>query len=210
MERSLIVVKVMTDKSSDKELILKFQNGQEHAFELLHSRYAGKLYTYLVYQEDRQVAEDLFQDIMIKVQKHLHRFDPGGNYRAWLVKIAVNHLYDHRRRKNRMRRLFIRRAGQSPEIEEGNKFSESDLADTIDVSREFMSREISEILKTAIQKLPEKQREVIHLHYLMDLTFREIAEALACSINTVSARARYALKNLKKILGPVLVDELKG
>jgi len=200
---------MVADTQSDKELIIQFQNGNQTAFETLYNRYCDRLYSFLVYQIGNHTADDLFQDVMMNVQRHLLKFNPDGNFRAWLVKIAINKIRDHHRKTNRMKKIFRVHTNDNPEREDVNELSDPEVTDPGDVALDFVNSEISKILNTAIQKLPEKQREVVNLHYLMDLSFREIAEVLNCSINTISARARYGLRNIKKILGPKLVNELK-
>jgi RNA polymerase sigma-70 factor (ECF subfamily) len=193
----------------DKNLIIRIQNGDSKAFEMLYNRYADRLYSFLLYQVGKHMADDLFQDVMIKVQRHLLKFNPDGNFRAWLIKIAINKIRDHHRKINRMKKIFRLHTNDGSESEIVHDVSEMEVTDSIDVPQELVNSEISAILTTVIQKLPENQREVVNLHYLMELSFREIAEILDCSINTIAARARYGLKNIKKILGLKLVNELK-
>jgi RNA polymerase sigma-70 factor (ECF subfamily) len=203
------VALVMVETQSDKEIIAQYQSGDTHAFEALYSRHGDRLYSFLVYQVGKTLADDLFQDIMVIIQKHLFRFNPDGNFQAWSGKIALNKIRDHQRRKNRMKKLFTSSSRENHAMDIIDHTTEIDSNNTNDASLEYEETEISHILGEAINRLRNDQREVVNLHYIMGLTFREIAEILECSINTISARARYGLNNIRKILGPKLVDELK-
>ena len=206
------IIEVMAEKSkthrSDKELLVEFRNGSRNAFDTLYNRYKDRLYTLVLNQVgDNNTADDIFQDVMIKAHKHLHKFDPEGNLGAWLAKIAINRIRDQQRKKNRLKKIFMIDTKQNLNNENEDYFSGIESHQNIEL--EFSGRESSAIINMAIKELPLKQREVVNLHYLMGLTFREIAEITNCSINTISARARYALNNIEKILGPQLVEELK-
>jgi RNA polymerase sigma-70 factor (ECF subfamily) len=203
------MVEVMVESPNDKELILQFQNGNRNAFDKLYGRYGDILYSLIVYQIGNHAADDLFQDIVINVQKYLVKFNPDGNFRAWLIKIAINKIHDFRRKENRMKKLFKFNSNHHPDGEDQNDMARFEFTEAADASLKYIENETSTILHAAIQKLPEKQREVVNLHYVIGLTFKEIAEVLECSINTISARARYGLINIRKILGVKLVNELK-
>ena len=192
-------MKIVETEKTDQALAAEFLAGDKTAFEILYNRYKDGLYTLVLYQtEDRVAAADLFQDITIKFYKNLDKFQQGENLKAWLTTIALNSIRDYWRKKNRFKKLFKFKNEFNPN--QDDVFMEEDFASNVNIEKEIMDNEFSEQLKKTIRKLPETQREVVHLHYIMDMTFREIAAILDCSINTVSARVRYALKNIKKTL----------
>jgi len=189
---------VKTEKT-DQVLAAEFLAGNETAFEILYERYKDGLYTLVLYQtKDSAAADDLFQDITIKLYKNLDKFQQGENLKAWLATIAINSIRDYWRKKNRFKKIF--RFRNEFTINKDDVFMEEDFASNVNIEKELMDKEFSELLRKTIRKLPELQREVVHLHYIMDMTFREIASILDCSINTISARARYALKSIKRML----------
>lgn len=192
-------MKIVETKKTDQALVAEFLSGDETAFMILYGRYREKLYTLVLYQtDDSAVADDLFQDITIKFHENLDKFQHGENLKAWLTTMAINSIRDYWRKKNRFKKLF--KFKNEFTTDRDDVFIEEDFASDVNIEKEFMDREFSELLGKTIRKLSRPQREVIHLHYLMDMTFREIASILDCSINTISARAHYALKNIKRML----------
>ena len=198
-------MKIVKTEKNDQVLVAEFLAGDETAFEILYNRYKDGLYTLVLYQtEGGGAAADLFQDITMKFYKNLDKFQQGENLKAWLVTIANNSIRDYWRKKNRFKKLF--RFKNEFTTNHDDVFTEEDFASNVNIEKELMDKEFSELLRKIIRKLPVPQREVVHLHYIMDMTFREIASILDCSINTVSARARYALKNIKR----TLITQMQG
>jgi RNA polymerase sigma-70 factor (ECF subfamily) len=197
-------LKIVEAGKTDQALAAEFLAGDETAFEILYNRYKDGLYTLVLYQTGDSAAADLFQDITIKFYKNLDKFQQGENLKAWLATIALNSIRDHWRKKNRFKKLF--KFKNEFVQNQDDAFMEEDFASNVNIEKELVDKEFSELLKKTIRKLPEPQREVLHLHYLMEMTFREIASILDCSINTVSARARYALKNIKR----TLITQMQG
>ncbi len=198
-------MKIVKTEKNDQVLVAEFLAGDETAFEILYNRYKDGLYTLVLYQtEGGGAAADLFQDITMKFYKNLDKFQQGENLKAWLVTIANNSIRDYWRKKKRFKNIF--RFKNEFTTNQDDVFIEEDFASNINIEKELMDKEFSELLRKIIRKLPEPQREVVYLHYIMDMTFREIASILDCSINTVSARARYALKNIKR----TLITQMQG
>ncbi|MCD4773402.1 MAG: sigma-70 family RNA polymerase sigma factor [Bacteroidales bacterium] len=192
-------MEIVETKKTDQTLVANFLSGDETAFEILYKRYKERIYTLVLYQtDDSAVAADLFQDISIKFYKNLDKFQHGENLKAWLTTMAINSIRDYWRKKNRFKKLF--RYKNEFTTDQDDVFIEEEFASDVDIEKEFIDKEFSELLGKTIRKLSEPQREVIHLHYIMDMTFREIASILDCSINTVSSRARYALIKIKRDL----------
>ena len=192
-------MEIVETKKTDQTLVANFLSGDETAFEILYKRYKERIYTLVLYQtDDSTVAADLFQDISIKFYKNLDKFQHGENLKAWLTTMAINSIRDYWRKKNRFKKLF--RYKNEFTTDQDDVFIKEEFASDVDIEKEFIDKEFSELLGKTIRKLSEPQREVIHLHYIMDMTFREIASILDCSINTVSSRARYALIKIKRDL----------
>ena len=192
-------MEIVETKKTDQTLVANFLSGDETAFEILYKRYKERIYTLVLYQtDDSAVAADLFQDISIKFYKNLDKFQHGENLKAWLTTMAINSIRDYWRKKNRFKKLF--RYKNEFTTDQDDVFIEEEFASDVDIEKEFIDKEFSELLGKTCRKLSEPQREVIHLHYIMDMTFREIASILDCSINTVSSRARYALIKIKRDL----------
>ncbi|MFN8353897.1 MAG: RNA polymerase sigma factor [Spirosomataceae bacterium] len=180
---------------SDSELISLYIRGNERAFEHLVNRYKSKVYTtiYLIVK-DTYIAEDLMQDTFIKAVETLKsgRYNEEGKFLPWIIRIAHNLAIDYFRRDKRY-----------PEVvfEDGSSvFNTLDFAED---SYEGMQikHETHEHLRELIKRLPDPQREVLVMRHYEDMSFQEIADATGVSINTALGRMRYALINLRKMMG---------
>ena len=179
-------------KLNDKDLVKGFIKGNDRYFEVLLSRYKSKVFTtiYLIVK-DRFVAEDLFQDVMIKVVRMIRKgkYNEEGKFLPWVVRIARNLAIDHFRK---IQRNPLQRESEDYDIFHAAK------ADT-NAEQEIIKQENVRYIRELIQQLPDKQREVLVMRSYADLSFKEIAEITDVSINTALGRMRYALLNLKRL-----------
>jgi len=181
-------------KLNDRELIQQFIAGNDPCFEVLLKKYKTKVFTtiYLIVK-DRSIAEDLFQDVMIKVVKVLRsgKYDEKGKFLPWMVRIARNLAIDHFRK---MQRTPIQR--------ETEEFSLFDCLHRVEDSaeEEIIRQENARYIRKMIQQLPDKQREVLIMRTYANMSFKEIASLTNVSINTALGRMRYALLNLRKMI----------
>ncbi|WP_226389708.1 RNA polymerase sigma factor [Penaeicola halotolerans] len=179
-------------KPSDSELISQFRKGNEEAFALIVNKYKAKVFTsvYLIVK-DKDVAEDLIQEVFIKVIKTVRsdRYNEEGKFQPWLMRIAHNLAIDHFRKNKRYPTIVL---------EDG-----SSLFDKVEFSEESyesvqIKNETHEKLRQLIDDLPETQKQVLIMRHYMDMSFQEIADQTGVSINTALGRMRYALINLRK------------
>lgn len=168
-------------------------------FDMIYRNYANLLFTYLFHQTpNRDTAEDLFQEVMLKIFNNLSHYKPTGSLKTWLIVIARNHLLDYHRRQNRWKKIFSFKEVVS---EKGDASDPENVIPFENPTTVLEDNEVAAQLARAIRKLPDEQREVIHLHYIMQMSFREISEVLDCPLFTVTSRARYALQKLRLNLG---------
>jgi RNA polymerase sigma factor (sigma-70 family) len=145
----------------------------------LYDTYGASLYRYAVLLlSDPVAAEDAVQQVFAAILGQRPRFDDEVHY---LRRAVRNECYSHLRRRQTQSELL----GSGAFLEPVGK--DVALDDRIALER-------------AIRELPPEQREVIYFHVFEGLTFREIADAAETSINTVTARYRYALARLRQIL----------
>lgn len=179
--------------TQDKDLIKGFLSGNDQCFDELLSRYKAKVFTtiYLIVK-DRSVAEDLFQDVMIKVVRMIRagKYNEEGKFLPWVVRIARNLAIDHFRK---MQRNPIQRESDDYDI-----FNSAHRAEPSS-EEQIIRAENARYIRKLIQQLPDKQREVLIMRSYSDLSFKEIAAITNVSINTALGRMRYALLNLKKL-----------
>ncbi|MBR2356600.1 MAG: sigma-70 family RNA polymerase sigma factor [Lentisphaeria bacterium] len=177
---------------SDEQLIATARNGSDHAMELLYERYRKPLYAFVVrmLNGDSMTADDVFQDLWIKVFNKLSVYREDGKFAAWLFRIARNQVLEHfRREKSRAKIGALTSDGDMPETitENGNP------------SGLVGAQMLGEQLEKLLAELPEEQREVFLMRQ-NDLSFKEIAEIQKCPINTALGRMHNCLKFLRQRL----------
>lgn len=181
-------------KLSDQELILAYLDGNDRAFEVLLNRHRDKIYTSIyLFVKDRDLAEDIFQDVFIKIIKTLRngKYNHEGKFLQWAMRISYNMCVDHFR-KNKKK----------------TKVSATETFDIFDVLESPEDNKETSIIKSQLHKkvrelvdqLPEEQREVVILRHYADMSFKEISQLTRVSINTALGRMRYALINMRKMV----------
>lgn len=180
-------------KAQDRDLIKAFMSGNDYCFNELLTRYKAKVFTtiYLIVK-DREIAEDLFQEVMIKVVRMIRsgKYNEEGKFLPWVVRIARNLAIDHFRK---VQRNPVQNESDDYDIFNSIQRSESSSEEQI------IKEENARYIRSLIQELPDKQREVLVMRTYGELSFKEIADITDVSINTALGRMRYALLNLKKL-----------
>ena len=183
-------------KLSDYELVEMFIKGSQASIETLINRHKNRVYTYIyLIVKSQQLAEDIFQDTFIKVVQSLKRgkYTDNGKFLSWVIRIAHNLIIDHFRREKQFN-ITTR------EDYETNVFNSRKLAYGT-IEDEMVHNQIITDVQFLIDELPADQREVVMLRHYGGLSFKEIAEHTNVSINTALGRMRYALINLRKLIG---------
>ena len=156
------------------------------AFEAEAMPHADRLFRLAMWWErDRREAEDLVQDTMVQALKSFHRFTPGTNCRAWLVTI-LQHLRSNRRRA-RHRDLMV---------EDPN----DRIADTVPFVPAVPQHITDEDMLAALRGIPEPYQDIILLCDVEELSYKEIAQALAVPMGTVMSRLHRGRTALRKAL----------
>jgi len=184
----------LSHQLSDAELINAFINGHEYAFETLVHRYKDKVYTSIyMLVKDKYLAEDIFQEAFLKIIKTMRqgRYAEQGKFLPWAMRVAHNLCMDH-----------FRRVRQQVPVTLPDGQDIATLIPPADNACEMLEkRQTHASVRELIEALPEEQREVIVLRIYADLSFKEIADMSGVSINTALGRMRYALINLRKMIG---------
>ncbi|PCJ57214.1 MAG: RNA polymerase subunit sigma-24 [Rhodospirillaceae bacterium] len=179
---------------SDQELVSNYLSGKESALAVLISRHQDRIFGYILHLvRDKQLAEDIFQDVFIKVVNTLRRkkYNEEGKFLPWVMRISHNLVIDYFRKKKRM-----------PIVDGGEDF---DIFDTIKredptIEDDLITSQIHSDVKELIEFLPEDQKQVLVMRHYQEMSFKEIAEDTNVSINTALGRMRYALINLRKLI----------
>ena len=178
---------------SDEQLMLAYAGGDAAAFEALYSRHKGPLYRYVLRSvKGRGEAEELYQDIWMRVVEAASRYTPQAKFTTWLYTVAHHRLVDHWRAKGL--------AVVSLDDEETSA-PEPVAAPSAEPHRIAEARETLDRLAAALAALPLAQREAFLMHYEGDLTAAEIAAATGTNAEAAKSRLRYAMNKLKEAVG---------
>ncbi len=183
-----------TVQLNDNELIQLFQQGNPRAFDALIDRHQERIYNAILFMvKDSYLAEDLIQDIFIKIINNLkqNKYNDEGKFLPWALRIAHNFCVDHFRKVKRTPTIKTSDDQDLFEI-----IKHSDHPADYKMTRTQTHRNIQEL----VDLLPEEQREIIVLRHYANLSFKEIAQMTNCSINTALGRMRYGLINLRKMM----------
>ena len=198
---------------SDEQLVTAYlDHNDQQAFSTLVQRHQERIFGYLLGMvHDKNLANDLFQETFLRVIKAMNNqrgsYTKQGRWLAWVMRIARNATLDHLRSRKKWQDV-------SDKDEEDNTSFWERLPDDAPMPDEVLKRaEQRDWLDACIERLSPEQREVLLLRHESELTFREIAELTDCSINTALGRMRYALLNLRQMMGdkkkpPANVSEL--
>jgi RNA polymerase sigma-70 factor, ECF subfamily len=186
----------MEPQRSDEALMLAYQAGDAAAFEALYGRWRGRLFRYLVHQCGNNArAEELYQDIWLKVVGARQHYEVAAKFSTWLFRIAHNRLIDHWRASGRQTEML-----SSYEDDDDPPSDERpELAAPLDETPERLleRRDLTERMAAAIGSLPAAQRETFLLVEEGEMTLEEIAATTGTSRETAKSRLRYALTKLR-------------
>ncbi len=178
----------------DVQLMLEFQNGSKSAFETLMQNYYPRVLNFVYrFVGNKAVAEDLAQEVFLRVFKYGPRYKPKSKFQTWLYTIAKN-LSLNELRKNKD---FI------ASLDEPATFGNEDLQKQIDnpersgVDEELIRKEKAMVIRQAINGLPENQRLAVILRRYDNFSYAEIAETLGVSDKAVKSLLSRAKVNLR-------------
>jgi RNA polymerase sigma-70 factor, ECF subfamily len=190
---------------SDVQLMLDVKAGDEQSFELLLQRYRSPLVNFLYRMvRSREQAEDLAQEVFIRVYRAREEYVPSAKFTTWLFRIAtnlaLNSLRDHRYRKLEV----SMDAPITTDAEDGDQrsFEVADKHPTVE--QELVEDARKKMIRHAIEKLPEKQRAAVLLHKYQELDYAEIAKILSCSESALKSLLFRAYETLRVELAPLV------
>lgn len=181
---------------NELELIQGLRNGDERAFKFLVDTYQDRVYnTTLSIVQNAEDAEDVAQEVFIKVYKSIHNFKGESKLSTWLYRIATTGALDHlRSRKSK------KRAGLIQRLFGDNNEPEFEIPDFEHPGAALDRKENAAKLFKAIAQLPENQKSAFVLHKLEDLSYQEVSDVMKTSVAAVESLMHRARQNLKKIL----------
>ena len=184
----------------DESLIKEFLSGDQEAFTKLVQKYETPLLSFLVrYMGDLHEAEEVFQEVFLRVYKNTERFDLSKKFKAWVYSIAVN-----------CARTALKRKKNDPLLARAQS-TETDLSvlegragEEYSPSTKHDSKEAGNLIRNAVLSLPRRQREVFLLFQYQGLSYEEIARVLGRPLGTVKSQMHYAVISLKEKLKDVV------
>ena len=175
----------------ERELIIRAGGGDMRAFGTIYQRAAGFVYSLAFRVTNRKHdAEEVVQDVFLKIHKHLRNFKFESSFKTWLYRITVNTALNTAKKRSRV---------TTREVEE--VFEDPATVTQADARKGLEAEEVEKRLQAFLEQLNPDQRACIVLREIEALNYQEIAENLGININTVRSRlkrAREALMALGK------------
>ncbi|MCH8021169.1 RNA polymerase sigma factor [candidate division KSB1 bacterium] len=166
----------------EKALIKKAQRGNILAFESLVKNYDRQVLQ-LAYNmvNNTQDAEDIYQEVLVRVYKNLHRFEFKSEFSTWLYRVVVNYCINFNKKRRRLKAYSIDREFQNGD----ENWKKSVKSEEQNPEESFLNLELSREIEAALQQLSPKQKTVFILRHYHGHKLKEIAEILKCSEGTV-------------------------
>ncbi len=181
----------ISDKT-DEELVVLTLEDQDN-FLYLVRRYEPRLFRYVsrISNVSRDEAEDILQDVFIKVYKNLNGFDPELKFSSWIYRITHNEVIsNYRKYKNKVKVMSF---------DKDTEFIKS-LADEFDIEQDLNLVELKDKVLNILNKMSIKYRDVLVLRFLESKSYREISDILKKPEGTVATLINRAKKEFLKIL----------
>ena len=185
----------MNKSLSEKQLITDYLGGNQEALEILIRQYLKQIYSFISrYVGSGQEAEDITQEVFVRVWRNLKKFDQNKSFKTWIFSIAKNASLDFLKKKKAIPFSEFER-------EDGGNIIIDTLADPSPLPPELLEKAgMARMLNEAMEKLSPQYRMVLFLRYNDHFNFREIAESLNEPLNTVKSRHRRALVMLRGLI----------
>jgi RNA polymerase sigma-70 factor, ECF subfamily len=186
----------------DTALVNAYLEGETRTFDVLVERYQTRLLNF-VYRivGDRERAEDLVQEVFVRVYRHLGRFDRSKKFSTWIYTIASNLAKNELRNRSRNPLVLFTSMTKGWEDEERPLEFEDPSSRPDDL---FRKRHVRELVESSVAQLPTHHREVFVLREIEGRSYEEIAEITHCNLGTVKSRLNRARNSFAEIIEPSL------
>ena len=182
----------------DRDLVTRCQKKQPAAFEQLVRRYQDRVFNLCFrFLREREVAEEVAQDVFVAVYKHIDGFKGDAKFSTWLFRVVANHC--HNKSKYLRRRKHKLQDSLDAPIEGEDGDMKRELPDDPDRSPEELARRrgLNEIIQSAINELDEDHRVIVLLRDVEDMSYEEISQVLGLPEGTVKSRLHRARNELR-------------
>jgi len=186
----------------DSRVVASYLAGSGRAFNELVARYQRRLLNF-VYRTigDRERAEDLVQEVFIRVHRHIARFDQSKKFSTWIYTIASNLAKNELRNRSRSPLVLFQTIKKNWEADHRPLQFEDRHQRPDDLYRK---RHLRDLVDWSVKQLPEHHRVVFVLRELEGKTYEEIAEITNCNLGTVKSRLNRARNRFAQVIAPLL------
>lgn len=179
----------------DQNLVKEYIKGNKTSLNFLIEKYFRQIYNFVHhYTYNNDEAEDITQEVFVKVWKNIKKYKENKSFKVWLYTIAKNTAIDFLRKKKSLNFSDFEKDDNSNDFLENIK-DEKLISDEI-----LEKKDLANTLNNAIEKLSIKYKTVLLLHHVEEMTFKEISQISKESIDTIKSRYRRALIMLKDLL----------
>ena len=184
-------------RASDEDLMRRCREGDMSAFELIVLRYKDAIFNFIYhFVSDYHRAQDISQETFLRVLRNVDRYKSRNSFKPWLYRIAANLCKNELRDRSRRRMLSLNDPDLDIESLIGDRYT---VPDTVP-GEAYEKEEMRELVRNALESLPEDQRMAIVLREYQDLSYVEIAVALNCSLGAVKSKIHRARQNIRNML----------
>ncbi len=184
---------------TDLELMLRVRRGDAESFGELLRRYRSPLVSFFARMvRDRALAEDLAQEVFLRVYKSRERYQPEARFTTWLYRIATNLAL------NTLRDRKPEVPAEAPPEQEDAPPLERFVDPEPSAEQQLMRNDRERLIRRAVEALPENQRAAVILHKYQEVDYRQIAEILRVSESAVKSLLFRAYDTLRARLEPLL------
>jgi RNA polymerase sigma-70 factor, ECF subfamily len=181
----------MEKEITDEDLMLRYRDGDAGAFEQLYVKHKGGLYRYLLRKcGNASIAEELFQDVWMKLINARGRYEVKAKFSTWLYQLAHNHFIDYYRKHSISASMNQNFQDEEMENIPANSNQQPE--------QQAGFQQQAETLLQLINELPDEQREAFLLREEAGMGLAEIAEVTGVNLETAKSRLRYAVNRLRK------------
>lgn len=185
--------------------MLQFQAGEEGAFKQLFEAYRGPLLNFIYrYVQDRQIAEELTQEVFIRVYKSAASYRPEAMFSTWVYRIATNICLNELRTGRHKYEVEFK----GPDDTDGSlQYDPVDERTRVKTDENMVRDHQRQVVSRALGKLPKKQKMALMMSMYDQLSYREIGRRMGCSeaaVKSIIHRSKLALRNLLKKEGMVM------
>jgi RNA polymerase sigma-70 factor (ECF subfamily) len=174
--------------SNEKELLLLLKQGSQYAFEQLYLAYSKRIFGNIIrLVRSTDTAQELLQDIFLKLWNNREQIDPDQSFRSWLFRIAENTAYD-----------FFRRAARDEKIK--RELLKAAVSMYHHVEEALYTKENVHIIQSAIEALPAQRKKVFHLCKIDGRSYEDVSAQLGISTSTISDHIVKATRFIREYL----------